>query len=428
MMAALTPFFALLRKDLILFLSDRRALIMSLVLPIVIAAFFGSLFGGSAKGSAIEVALVQQDSSEAGAKIAAGLKADPNLRITPMALADAQRAVRKGEQKVAIVLPAGFGEAAGAALFGGSEKPAIQLMYDPSQPAVLAMVKGMLTQQVMSVVSAEMFDGKMGQELTQRSIRRLDGSAQNDPDTKVLRDMLASVQKYQALPQKTGGQGSASRGLSMPFTTHDQQLTNGPAGQGYNPYAHSFAGMGVQFILFMGIDMGIGILLAQRSGVWNRLLAAPVGLAQVLLARAASGALIAFSLLCVMFAVAVLVFGVHIASLAGFIGMGLCFAMLTASLGLLIAAFGKTPEAARRIAMFAVLIMVMAGGAWVPSFMFPEWMQRLTVAVPTRWAVDGLDAVTWRGLDAAAVAPAMGVQLGFALVFAVLAVWKFKRS
>jgi ABC-2 type transport system permease protein len=428
MMAALTPFFALVRKDLILFLSDRRALIMSLVLPIVIAAFFGSLFGGSAKGSAIEVALVQQDSSEAGAKIAAGLKADPNLRITPMALADAQRAVRKGGQKVAIVLPAGFGEAAGAALFGGSEKPAIQLMYDPSQPAVLAMVKGMLTQQVMSVVSAEMFDGKMGQELTQRSIRRLDGSAQNDPDTKVLRDMLASVQKYQALPQKTGGQGSASRGLSMPFTTHDQQLTNGPAGQGYNPYAHSFAGMGVQFILFMGIDMGIGILLAQRSGVWNRLLAAPVGLAQVLLARAASGALIAFSLLCVMFAVAVLVFGVHIASLAGFIGMGLCFAMLTASLGLLIAAFGKTPEAARRIAMFAVLIMVMAGGAWVPSFMFPEWMQRLTVAVPTRWAVDGLDAVTWRGLDAAAVAPAMGVQLGFALVFAVLAVWKFKRS
>jgi ABC-2 type transport system permease protein len=60
--------------------------------------------------------------------------------------------------------------------------------------------------------------------------------------------------------------------------------------------------------------------------------------------------------------------------------------------------------------------------------MFPEWMQRLTVAVPTRWAIDGLDAVTWRGLDAAAVAPAMGVQLGFALVFGVLAVWKFKRT
>jgi ABC-2 type transport system permease protein len=423
----MTPFLALIRKDLILFLSDRRALVISLALPIVIAAFFGSLFGSGAKTSAIEVALVQQDTSEIGNRIAAGLKADPNLHIAPMTMLDAEAAVRKGAQKVAIVLPAGFGEAAGAALFGTGEKPAIQLLYDPSQPAVLGMVKGMLTQQVMSTVSAEMFGGKMGQQMTERSLAQLDQAAQSDPDSRALRDMLASVQKYQALPQKDTASGPA-KGLSMPFTTTDRQLASGIEEQGYNAYAHAFAGMGVQFILFMGIDMGIGILLAQRSGVWNRLLAAPVGLTQVLLARAASGAIIAFALLCVVFAVAVLVFGVHIASLAGFLGMALCFGILTASLGLLIAAFGKTPEAARRIAMFAVLVMVMLGGAWLPSFLFPEWMQKLTMAVPTRWAVDGLDAITWRGLDAAAAAPAMGVQLGFALVFGVIAVWKFKRA
>lgn len=233
------------------------------------------------------------------------------------------------------------------------------------------------------------------------------------------------------MPKKTdaqAGEGGAARGLSMPFTTADQQLSSGIAEQGYNAYAHAFAGMGVQFILFMGIDMGIGILLARRSGVWNRLLAAPVSLTQVLLARAASGAIIAFALLCVVFAVAVFGFGVHIASLPGFIGMALCFGVLTASLGLVIAAFGKTPEAARKIAMFAILVMVMLGGAWMPSFLFPQWMQTLTMAVPTRWAIDGLDAITWRGMDAVAAAPAMGVQLGFALVFGLLAVWKFKRA
>jgi ABC-2 type transport system permease protein len=427
MTAALTPLIALVRKDLILFLSDRRALAISLALPIVIAAFFGSLFGGSAGTSAIEVALVQQDGSEIGNKIAAGLKADPNLHITPLSMAEAEKAVRKGDQKVAIVLPAGFGEAAGAALFGNSTKPEIPLLYDPSQPAVLGMVKGMLTQQVMSTVSAEMFGGKMGQEMTARSLQQLDEKARTDPDSKVLRDMLASVQKFQSLP-KGAGEGGASKGLSMPFTTSDRQLSSGLAEQGYNAYAHAFAGMGVQFILFMGIDMGIGILLAQRSGVWNRLLAAPVGLTQVLLARAVSGAIIAFALLCIVFTVAVFAFGVHIASLPGFLGMALCFGVLTASLGLVIAAFGKTPEAARRIAMFAILVMVMLGGAWMPSFMFPAWMQQLTMAVPTRWAVDGLDAITWRGMDAMAVLPAMGVQLGFALVFGLLAVWKFRRA
>jgi ABC-2 type transport system permease protein len=129
-----------------------------------------------------------------------------------------------------------------------------------------------------------------------------------------------------------------------------------------------------------------------------------------------------------VFAVAVFGFGVHIASLAGFVGLALCFGVLTASLGLVIAAFGKTPEAARRIAMFVVLVMVMLGGAWMPSFLFPEWMQKLTVAVPTRWAIDGLDAITWRGMDALAAVPAMGAQLGFALLFTLLAMWKFKRA
>ena len=36
--------------------------------------------------------------------------------------------------------------------------------------------------------------------------------------------------------------------------------------------------MGVQFILFLGIEIGIGVLLAQRSGIWQRTLAAPATL------------------------------------------------------------------------------------------------------------------------------------------------------
>jgi ABC-2 type transport system permease protein len=197
---------------------------------------------------------------------------------------------------------------------------------------------------------------------------------------------------------------------------------------GYNGYAHAFAGMGVQFILFLGIDMGIGILLARRSGFWSRLMAAPVTLGSVLAARAASGAVIAFGLLCTIFAFAVAALGVQITSVAGFIGVAVCFALLTASFGLFIAAFGKTPEAARGIAVFATLIMVMLGGAWVPSFMFPEWVQTVSQAVPTRWAIDGLDAVTWRGLGLEAALGPMAVQLGFAMVFGALAVWKFGRE
>jgi ABC-2 type transport system permease protein len=429
----MTAFFALVRKDLILFLSDRRALLVNLALPILIATFFGYLFGGSgpAKSGTIDVALVQQDSSEVGAKIAAALKADSSLKITVMDAAQARQAVAKGGQKAAIVIPAGFGDAAGEALFGAGQKPAIEVLYDPSQQAVLAMVKGMLTQQVMQVVSAEMFGGKTGQEFTDKSLKELEQRAAGDADSVALKDMLASVKKFQDRPQlhaaKAGGETSKG-GLSMPFTTSDQQVSSGKLQAGYNGYAHSFAGMGVQFILFLGVDMGIGILLARRSGIWNRLLAAPVTLTTVLLARAASAALISLALLCVMFGFAMAVLGVQIANPAGFIGVAVCFALLTASFGLLIAAFGKTPEAARGIAVFATLIMVMLGGAWVPSFMFPDWVQKLALAVPTRWAIDGLDAMTWRGLGMDAAGVAMAGELGFALLFALLALTKFKRD
>ncbi len=99
---------------------------------------------------------------------------------------------------------------------------------------------------------------------------------------------------------------------------------------------------------------------------------------------------------------------------------------MAATFGLLIAALGRTPQAARGVSVFAVLIMVMVGGAWVPSFVFPAWLQRVALVVPARWAVDGLDAMTWRGLGlSSAVAPVL-VLLGFAGLFGLLAVARFR--
>ena len=440
LMTRLTPFFALVRKDLVLYLSDRRALLLNLVVPIVLASFFGYLFGGSGPASPgkIDMAVVQQDDSAISRKIVAGLKADPALNVIELDLTQAQTQVKAGKLKAAVVLPKGFGEAAGDALFVAQGKPVIDVLYDPSETAVLSMVKGMLTQQVMQTVTAERFGGKSGIAFADRNIARLEAQAGNDPQAKALKEFLHSVREFESrTDDQTGQSGQTAQnstgkkttgGLSMPYTIHEQALTNGKTVKGYNGYAHSFAGMAVQFILFMGIDMGIGILLAQRSGVWNRLLAAPVSMGTVLVARATSAAVIAFCLMNVLFLFAMLVSKVEVANPAGFIGITICFALLTASFGLLIAAYGRTPEAARSLASFATLIMVMLGGAWVPSFLFPQWVQQVTFAVPTRWAIDGFDAMTWRGLGMDAALTAMGAELAFTAIFAVLAVHKFRKN
>ncbi len=434
----MTALIALVRKDLILFVSNQRALILTLAMPVVLGAFFGYLFGGSGKSESIkiEIALVVQDDSATSQKIATGLKADTSLHIQELPLAQAKEQVLKGKLNAAIVIPPGFGEAAGAALFGAQVKPQIPIFYDPSQDAILGMLKGLLTQQVMQVVSAEMFSGKTSQKYLDTSVAQLDAQAESDPAKKDLRDFLISLKKFHASNDQAtaatpaAGNSSAPQGpagqLSMPYVTADEPMTSGPK---YNGYAHSFAGMAVQFILFMGIDSGISILMARRMGLWSRYLAAPITMGTILGARALSSTLIALGVLAFVYLVACLFFSVSIAgSVLGFVGIAIAFALMTAGFGLFIAAFGKTPEAARSLATFGTLILVMLGGAWVPTFIFPQWLQTATLAVPTRWAVDGLDAMTWRGLPLeAAVAPTL-VLLAFALLFGGLAWWRFRAE
>jgi ABC-2 type transport system permease protein len=430
MHSALTPLFALIRKDLILFLSNRRALMLSIVMPIVLGAFMGYVFGSSGKSnnSKIKIALVTQDTGEIGRKIAAGVKADATLEVQELPLEAAQDLVRKGKLALAVVLPPDFGETAGAAMFGARAKAQLPIYYDPSQGAVLAMVKGILTQHVMQNVSAEMFNGAAGQKMVDTILQQLDARAANGPGNADLRDFLGSLKKYQGSSAAQSAEGKAAGkggGMTVPFATDDKEMTSGPK---FNGFGHSFAGMSVQFVLMMSIEFGVGILLARRMGMWNRLLAAPISINTILMARLISGAIISFCVLCVIFAAAVLIFKVELSNPLGFAGVLACFALMTATFGLLIASFGKTPEASRSIAMFASLIMVMLGGAWIPSFLLPQWLQSFTMFVPTRWAIDGISAMTWRGLGIQAGLESMVVLLGFALLFGAIAFWRFRND
>jgi ABC-2 type transport system permease protein len=233
----------------------------------------------------------------------------------------------------------------------------------------------------------------------------------------------------QALGATHAGSGAGAPPASafgLPFTTRAVAST-AKVDVPYNGYAHAFAGMGVQFILFMGIEVGVGVLLARRQGLWKRLRAAPLSRSLLLGSHIVSGAITALVLLAIIYAAAIGLFHVRIdGSVAGFVAVAIAFALLTSTFGLLIAAIGKTPEATRGLAIFATLVLVMLGGAWVPSFVFPPWLQTASLVVPTRWAVDGLDAMTWRGLGIeAAVAPTL-VLLGFAALFTAIAIWRFE--
>jgi ABC-2 type transport system permease protein len=246
-------------------------------------------------------------------------------------------------------------------------------------------------------------------------------------ERKALTDLLGGVRELNEQQDRAGGSGEASTGgLTIPYRTREEAITSGRDVQ-YNGYAHSFGGMGLQFILFMGLDVGISLLMLRQTGLWQRLRAAPLSRTMLLGSRTVSASLIAGFILLILFSFARVVFGVRIlGSFAGFVGVCAALSLMTAAFGLMIAALGETVEATRGYSIMATLIMVMLGGAWVPTFIFPKWLQRLTIVVPTRWAMDGLDGMTWRGLGFSSALAPIGVMLLFTLLFGAVAIMRFR--
>jgi ABC-2 type transport system permease protein len=419
---------ALIRKDITLYFSNRRALWVTLAAPILIAAFFGSVMGGAPKkATRVPVAVVDLDGSAVTKDVVARMQADESfdLRVVDEPAAVAQ--VREGKVRAAAVFPKGFGDAAPKALFRpNAAKPEIVVHYDPSQAMALPLVKGLLAEHVMAAVGRAAFSGAASPRLVADARDEITASRSMDPAAS--RDLIAlldSVERLQVRQRELPASAGAAPTFAMPFETRQAEVTSG-VDRNYNAYAHAFAGMGVQFVLFMGIELGVGLLLMRRMGLWKRLRAAPVSRGLLLGSRVASGAIIAALLLAGIYAAAMAIFGVRIeGSVAGFFLVAFAFALLASTFGLLIAALGRTPEATRGLAILATLLLVMLGGAWIPTFVFPEWLQSITRFVPTRWAIDGLEATTWRGLGFGAVWMPILAMLATSAAFAAIAVKRF---
>ena len=76
------PFLALARADIAMYLSNRRALVVTLAAPILIAAFFGAVLGGAPKKpSRVPIAVVDQDGSAVSKRIVAAMKVDSTFLV-----------------------------------------------------------------------------------------------------------------------------------------------------------------------------------------------------------------------------------------------------------------------------------------------------------------------------------------------------------
>lgn len=424
--------FAIVRHELKLFLSDRRSVVVGIVTPILLATFFGFLFSGEGRREAAKIPVLVSDSDggTVSRAVLAGLAADPLLDVTLASEMAAREAVRKGKAAAAVLLPKGFGDAAVRAFFGAAKAPSIALLVDPSRSVEAGLVRGLLSEKVFREASREAFGGETGTKVLGESLKGLEADpAPATPERESLKQLLRDVTRWKESGKGGSDAGAANRGpgSAVPFTLSEEAVT-ARKGATYNSYAHSFAGMGIQFLLFVALDFGIAFLQERQGGIWKRFRAAPLSRSSLLLGKALGGALTGLVSVGATFAFGIAVLGIRIqGSVPGFLLLLVASALMASTFGLLLAALGKTPGATRGLAILSVLLLVMLGGGWVPAFVFPEWLRTVTLVLPTRWAIDGLDAVTWRGAGFVSGAlPAAGVLLGYAALFLLVARIRFR--
>jgi ABC-2 type transport system permease protein len=195
----------------------------------------------------------------------------------------------------------------------------------------------------------------------------------------------------------------------------------------------SVPGFAVFFAFLTAQATATFIFLEKKIGTFRRLLAAPMGRAELVAGKMIYGLVTTLVQLIVIFGVSIFVLpllGAERMSLGGdplaFVLLSLMTAICSASLGLLISAIARTEAQITGLGSVALYIMGLLGGVFIPQHFLGEVLGGLGKFVPHYWAIAGYQDLIVRGLGLADITVELAALAGFTLLFFVVGLWRFK--
>ncbi len=185
----------------------------------------------------------------------------------------------------------------------------------------------------------------------------------------------------------------------------------------------------VMFVFFAAAVGSISIIQARQNHTLERLLAGSVKREAILGGFFLGGIFRGLVQMAIFWIVGLTVFRIDIGvSPVSVIGLSLVFVIMSAAFSLLLATVAKSERGASALGVLCSLVLAPLGGSWWPLFIVPPWMQFLGRLTPHGWANDGFDKLMLFGATGGDVIVNILVITGFALVFAVLAVFRFRTD
>ncbi len=437
--------FGLVNKDIKIFTKNKSSIVLSYLVPMILALIFGAIFGGFGQGRGqrgIRLLITDNDKSEFSTVFAAELDSLEEIRLyryylqndekIPFTVEKMDNLIKKGDFPVGLIIP----DSTEAGLLAG-EKLKLEIHYDPKYPIEYGIISGMIQKLIPTKFPQLMMSGLW--KLSEKSL--------GDQDSDFKDDMFGVIKQYypdaepdmfdfKKKPLTPGGFGGGTSdttavegegfGLSSMVEIDSVELLGQE--EENQMFAQYIAGMAVMFLLFAVSGTATSLIEERNFGTMKRLLVAPVKSSEILYSKLIFCSLLGISQLIVMFIFGWLVFKLDIFKDPLALSVTIITTSLACSgLGILLATLCKTERQVGSLSTLVVLGMSALGGSMVPTIIMPSFIQNIGKFTINHWAMKAFTDVFWRNLHLQDIIVPNLILLGVFVVFISIAHYLFKQ-
>ncbi|MBC8173582.1 MAG: ABC transporter permease, partial [Chitinophagales bacterium] len=276
------------KKDIKVFFTDRKALFLTLLLPIGLITLFALAFGGVGRSddapSSVIVLFSDEDKSPSSKEIIAYLDSTPGMDLVAMEREEAMKEIKAGDHIANIIIYKGLEDS----LDEGKDIP-VELQFDRSRDMETGMLQNLLMGKLSAMKRTK--DADKGIERMVESVfSQLPAASKDSMKTTIRSGMSAGEgeEKIITMTSVVGDEGS-SWGLIQ-----------------------AVAGTAIMMLLFSVSAIGQSMLEEKESGVLKKLLQSPVKPYEIMLGKMMTATILSIFQLTIMFIFAWLAFGLNI--------------------------------------------------------------------------------------------------------------------
>lgn len=396
---------AVVFNDLRVEFSDRSTWIFFLILPLIFTAVIGVATGGFARDPNADpryrVALVDQDGGELATRFADVLAESIVVRPEASDEAAAMSLLDDEDVTAVIVIPAGFGE---GLLSGKGADVELRLAAEDND--------GLAVREAVQSASAQVS-------------RTLLAALVSVEEAEAIRPFADDAERQAYFQEALKLSNEASE--TPPVEVQNTQAAQSSLLQIPQGFTQSSPGQLVTWVLAT-LLAGASALVGERtSGTLRRLLTMPAPKWAILGGKILGRFTLGLLQMGLMIAAGLFVFNVRWGnSPVALMMVAVCFGLAATALGLFLSTISRTDQQAGGFGSLGTFLLAPLGGAWFPIEITPPAFQTFSQIFPTTWAMRGFTDVIVRGQGPRGVLLECGVLLGFAAVFFVLGIWRFK--